>query len=608
VIATPTRARDAGREAGVNSDVSSYPRPQFRREEWQSLDGDWEFAIDPEGLTRRPEEVQWNATIRVPFAPETPASGIHDTGFYRSVWYRRSIEIPSPASDQRVLLLLGAVDYHGTIWINGQFAARHEGGYTPITVDITDLLNASGPQTIVVRAEDDPHDLTQPRGKQDWQLEPHAIWYPRTTGIWQSVWLEVVPSSRIEDLYWSSNLERWEIELDARIERAAPGHQLGLVLRARDEVLASDRYTVVGGRVHRRIALPDPGIDNARNELLWRPESPTLIDAELTLYDANGTVLDHVKSYTALRTVGVEGNHFILNGRPFQLRLVLDQGYWSESGLTAPGEDALRKDIELVLAMGFNGVRKHQKIEDPRFLGLADQLGLLVWEEMPSVYSFSPDSMRRLTEQWMRAIERDRSHPCIVAWVPINESWGVPDLPRDSAQRNAVSALYHLTKTLDPTRPVIGNDGWEIVATDIVAIHDYDSNLRTLAARYSAPDVVAGILDRARPHGRMLTTEEFRYAGEPMMLTEFGGIACTPPGEVEGTWGYVRSEDQAAFARDYAALLETVHAMPVFCGFCYTQLTDTYQEANGLLNADRTPKIPLAEIARATRGAGRRSG
>ena len=412
----------------------------------------------------------------MPFAPETPASGIAETGFFCACWYRRTFTDPRQNPEERLLLHFGAVDHDATVWVNGAIATIHEGGYTPFEVDITDLLRPGGEQTLVVRALDSPHDLTQPRGKQDWKREAHGIWYPRTTGIWQSVWLEPAPATQIGRLRWSSSLDRWEIGIEAQVV-GFPRDDLRLTLTLHDgrTLLAADAYAVVAGEVTRRIALSDPGIDDFRNELLWRPEAPTLIAAELSLRTAAGEVLDEIRSYTALRSVGVEGDRFILNGRPLRLRMVLDQGYWPETGLTAPDDAALRRDVELALAMGFNGVRKHQKIEDPRYLAWADRLGLLVWDEMPSVYRFTSAGVERLTREWMTAIDRDSSHPSIVAWVPFNESWGVPDLTANPAHRDCVRALYHLTKTLDQTRPVIGNDGWESVATDIIGIHDYDA-------------------------------------------------------------------------------------------------------------------------------------
>jgi hypothetical protein len=583
-----------------------YPRPQLFRSGWVSLNGPWDFAMDCDAMIRQPEQVTWNATISVPFSPETEASGIGDTGFYCAVWYRRRFERPSFEAPQRLRLHFGAVDYRATVWVNGLALGTHEGGYAPFSVDITDALRTKeqleleGPDEIIVRAEDDPADLAKPRGKQDWKLNPHSIWYPRTTGIWQTVWMEVVPPMFVESIYWTSSLERWEIGMQVRVGGIVPeGASLAVRMEAGDQLLANDIYSLVAGEVNRRIALSDPGIDDYRNTLLWSPSSPTVVDVQLELRDQTGQTIDCVQSYTALRSIATQGDRFILNGRPLALRMVLDQGYWPESGLTAPNDDAFLRDVLLAKALGFNGVRKHQKIEDPRFLYWADHLGLLVWEEMPSAYRYTASSVERLTNQWIEILKRDRSHPCIVTWVPFNESWGVPDLPDSSAQRNYVQALYHLTKTIDPTRLVIGNDGWESVATDIIGIHDYDDKPERMAKRYGMDDV-AQLLTSERPGGRMLLLGEATTTRPPIVLTEFGGIAISD--SEKKTWGYSTSQTAAQFLERYSALMAVVRELPALAGFCYTQFTDTYQEANGLLQADRTPKAPLEEFALATSG------
>ncbi len=577
-----------------------HPRPQLTRAVWWSLDGTWDFALDPGAGWLRPDQVVWDRSIEVPFAPETPASGLAIQGFFRACWYRRWVPAPPIGPGYRLLLHFGAVDYRAQVWLNGIPVVSHEGGYTPFCADVTEMLRG-GLQELVVRAEDDPLDLAKPRGKQDWLQEPHSIWYPRTSGIWQTVWMEPVPATHIASVRWTPSLEYWGIGLHATLgglERT--GLRLHVRLSVGDEVLSDDTYSVVGGEVNRRIAPSDPGVDDSRNTLLWSPANPTLIEAQLELWGSRGEKVDQVRSYTALRGVGVQGDRFLLNGRVQALRMILDQGYWPQSGLTPPDAGALRRDIELAKAMGFNGVRKHQKIEDPRFLYWADRLGLMVWEEMPSAYRFTPDSVERLTRQWTEAVQRDRSHPCIVAWVPFNESWGVPDLPAIPAQRHYVQALYHLTRTLDPTRPVVGNDGWESTATDIIGIHDYDDDSERLARRYERPDVLPQLFRHGRPGGRLLTIEGHPHAGQPIMLTEFGGIAVGD--DCGDDWGYSRCLSTDEFRQRYRDLLAVVRSSELLAGFCYTQFADTYQEANGLLYADRRPKLPLEEIARATRG------
>jgi hypothetical protein len=567
-----------------------------------SLNGTWEFAIDRTGHWVAPDQVCWDASILVPFAPETELSGVADTGFHSDCWYRRTFPAPALEPGQRLLLHFGAVDHRATVWLNGTVAVRHEGGYTPFSADLTPLLRARGPQVLVVHAHDDPQDLAKPRGKQDWLLEPHAIWYPRTTGIWQTVWVERVPASAISNLRWSSSLEDWDIGLHVLVDGPARDDlRLRTRLHVGDLVLADDTYRVANGEVHRRVALSDPGIDDSRNELLWSPESPTLIQAELQLLDGRGEIVDAVQSYTALRSVGIQGDRFVLNGRPYRLGLVLDQGYWPASGLTPPDDAALRRDVELAKAMGFNGVRKHQKIEDPRYLYWADALGLLIWEEMPSAYRFTRQAVRRLTREWMEVLDRDGSHPCVVTFVPLNESWGVPDLGTIEEQRSYVQALYHLTKTLDGLRPVVGNDGWEAVATDLIGIHDYDDDPQRIGRRYASDEILPRLFRRERPGGRVLTVEGHPHAGQPIVLSEFGGIALTHAEDAHRTWGYTRVVTAREFGERYQQLMAVIHSLSLLAGSCYTQFADTYQEANGLLTSHRTPKIPVHEIHRANR-------
>ena len=585
----------------LDDEGRGYPRPQLRREWWYSLNGQWDFALDASGTWQCPEPVEWRGVIRVPFSPETAASGIGNTGFYRVCWYRRRFLAPELAAGERLILKFCAVDYSARVWVNGVLVGRHQGGYTPFSFEITGLVAADGTCEVIVRAEDDPHDLGKPRGKQDWQLEPHSIWYPRTTGIWQTVWLEVVPPTAIDRMSFTPNLARWEVGVGSWIDgQLRDPLRLCITLTSGGTLLASDTYAVISGEVHRRIALSDPGIDDSRNELLWSPHAPNLIDVQLELWGERGELLDRAVSYTALRSSAAQGDRFVLNNRPYVLRMVLDQGYWPETGLTAPDDGALRHDVELAKAMGFNGVRKHQKIEDPRYLYWADRLGLAVWVEMPSSYRFTPMSVERLTREWTDVIERDYSHPCVIAWVPINESWGVPNLTEIASERHFVQTLYHLTKTLDATRPVIGNDGWESVATDIIGIHDYDDRPDRMAKRYHADEVLPRLFKRERPGGRLLVLEGQVHADLPLMLTEFGGIALSR--DETGTWGYARCRTPQDFGRRFRELLDVVRDLQLFSGFCYTQFADTYQEANGLLYMDRTPKIPIEEIAAATSG------
>ena len=579
----------------------AHPNPQLQRSQWISLNGSWRFLFDDERSLHHPLEIDgWDRTIQVPFPPESEASGIGDRGFHACCWYERDFELQP--DNGRVILRFGAVDYAAKVWVNNHLAATHEGGHTPFFADITSLLEPSGRQKVTVLVVDDPHDLTKPRGKQDWQEEPHAIWYPRTTGIRQTVWIERVARTYVDKIRWTPHVESYALRFETRVA-GDPVEDLAIevTLRHGKRLLARDRYQVIDHEADRFIVLADPGIDDFRNELLWSPERPTLLDATVRLL-AGDRVIDEFTSYTALRSVSVLRDRFMLNGRPYMLRMVLDQGYWPETLMAAPSDEALRKDVELAKAMGFNGVRKHQKIEDPRYLYWADRLGLMVWEEMPSAYRFTRTAIKRTVREWSEAIERDYSHPCVVAWIPFNESWGVPELTAQQAQRHAVEALYHLTKTLDATRPVIGNDGWESSATDIIGIHDYDANTEHLRQRYGPEIKTEQLFDRRRPGGRVLTLDGYPHRGQPIMLTEFGGIALARASSPAAphTWGYSTAKDSDEFAVLFERLVEAVVHTALFSGFCYTQFADTFQEANGLLRADRTPKIPLARIAKAT--------
>jgi len=591
--------------AFCSSEGADYPRKQLRRGRWMNLNGTWDFSFGRDNSIISPTQLEsWPEKILVPFAPESSASGIGDNSFHKNVWYRRDFSF-TPQPQKRYRLHFGAVDYRAQVWLNDRSLGVHEGGHTPFSFEITEAVQNQHQHRLIVHVEDDPLDLAKPRGKQDWQLNPHSIWYPRTTGIWQTVWIEELPVSFIDRIRWTPALERWEIGFEAFLDAVDTANlEIRVKLICRNQVLADDTYRVVRNEVHRRIALSDPGIDDFRNELLWSPEKPTLIQAEIGLWRGSDCI-DSVKSYTALRSVGVSRDRFTLNGRPYHLRLVLDQGYWPETLMTPPSVEAIRKDIELVKAAGFNGVRKHQKVEDPDYLYWADRLGLLVWEEMPSAYRFTHESVLRLTREWTEVIDRDSNHPCIVVWVPFNESWGVPDLAEKVAHQSFVQAMYHLTRTLDPTRPVVGNDGWESTATDILGIHDYDDNPERLQNRYASDHSLADTLRRGRPGGRILTVEGYDHSGQPIMLTEFGGIAY---GEREHTdnqlriWGYTTASSRQDLAHQFKDLMQAVNKTLLFSGFCYTQFVDTFQEANGLFFADRTPKFSISEMAKAVRG------
>jgi hypothetical protein len=576
-----------------------HPRPQMTRTDWTDLSGPWDFAYDDAdvGVDRRWYERNdvFDRVIEVPFPPESPASGIGNRDFHPVVWYRRPFSV-SPLTGRRLLLHFGAVDYRASVWVNGRLVATHEGGHTPFSADVTAVLDEDGTNVLTVRAEDAPADMTQPRGKQDWLERPHSIFHERTTGIWQPVWLEPVPATHIASVRWSPDLLRGTLRLRVVIDGPVPpGLRLAVGLSLHGRPLTDDSFAVAAPVVQRDLPLDPGAITYHRSSYLWSPEHPNLVEAAVSLRQNDGHVLDEVASYVGLRSVACSGPRFVLNSRPYFLRLVLAQNYWPQSHLAAPTPQALREEVEWVKRLGFNGVRIHQKIEDPRFLYWCDRLGVLAWGEMPSAQSFDPVTISRLTREWLEVLERDASVPSLVTWVPFNESWGVPHLEVDPTHRDAVRALFHLTRAIDPTRPVIGNDGWEHLVSDIFGVHDYSSSGDVLRQRYGSAEALLHTLAKIQPYYKSLMLSDRVDTDVPLMVTEFGGITFDP--DSQDFWnGYGAVHDAAELLDRYTDLVTALLDSPVVTGFCYTQLTDTAQERNGLLDEHRKPKVDPAAI------------
>ncbi|MDF9843863.1 MULTISPECIES: sugar-binding domain-containing protein [unclassified Paenibacillus] len=577
-----------------------YPRPEFRRKEWLSLNGAWDFGFDDE---RAGEEEQWYMkdtpalsarTIQVPFAFQSKLSGIEDPAFHDVVWYRRSFEVPEAWSGKRIILHFGAVDYLAKVWVNGQLAVMHEGGHTPFQADITPLL-VQGSNRIVLRAEDFSRDVTLPRGKQYWLEQSASIFYTRTTGIWQSVWLEPVSAVHMRKIMMTPDIDRNEIRIRTFLDGFKPDAELKLRIKVTygGEWIAEDQYNVGHAEQLRTIGLGDFAEHGLGR--LWSPEHPNLYDIEYQLV-RGGETIDEVAAYFGMRKVSVEDGRLCLNNRPYYQRLVLDQGYFPDGILTAPSDEALKRDVELAKEMGFNGVRKHQKTEDPRFLYWCDKLGLLVWSEAANAYEYSEAYVNRFTKEWQEIIGRDYNHPSIVTWVPLNESWGIPNVQIDKRQQQHGLAMYHLTKSLDDMRPVVYNDGWEHMTTDLITIHDYESRQEVLEQRYATAESAVNSM----PANRKIFVGGASYQGQPILISEFGGIAFKKS-EWEG-WGYSGAENEEDFLIRLKAVVDPMFSSPVIQGYCYTQLTDVEQEINGLLTYDRKPKAPLAEIRKIMTG------
>lgn len=584
-----------------------YPRPQWRRSEWVNLNGPWEFEVDPEDVGFRArwwERPSFVGRIMVPFPPESRLSGLADTGYHDVVWYGRTVSIGSAQGGGRWLLHFGAVDYAADVWVNGMHAGHHEGGHTPFSFDVSPWVSPGQAATalrIVVRAVDAARDLSQPRGKQTWEPQPAGIFYTRTTGIWQTVWMEPVPSTYLDRAWCTPHLEDGSISWRVILGGAPPGPECRLHITVEDD---GGLYGELDAPVTEAEWVGRLTVDSGRADQLqpWTPDTPHLYTVTYRLY-RNGQLLDTVVGYTGFRRIEAREGRIWLNGEPLFLQMVLDQGYFPGGVLTAPSEDALCQDVRWVKRLGFNGVRKHQKVEDPIWLFWCDRLGVLVFGEMANSYAFTPEAVGRLTREWIAVVERDYNHPSVVAWVPVNESWGVPEVAQDRPQQHHLASLYHLTKALDPTRLVVSNDGWEHVVSDLLTLHDYSGDPETLRRRYG--DRARAL--EARPAGRVLLVSPAVDQGQPLLVSEMGGI--TVRGGPDGGWGYSTAASGADLAARYAALVRALASCQPVQGYCYTQLTDVEQETNGLLTAERAPKANPAAICAANEEASRwRSG
>ncbi|MFN3652929.1 MAG: glycoside hydrolase family 2 protein [Armatimonadota bacterium] len=571
-----------------------YPRPQFVRSEWLCLNGTWEFAFDDtdHGLSEGwCDGRQLEAEIVVPFPHQCERSGINDKGVHPVVWYARSFTVPDEWRGRDVLLHFGAVDYRTTVWVNGQEVGHNRGGHVPFAFDISPYLTEEN--RLVLRVEDS-QDPRQPRGKQSSTGLPHGIDYYCTTGIWQSVWLEPVPPRRIEDVVVIPQLDPDALELTVYLHAPSTEWHVEAEVREGERVVARAAVETPYAVAQLRLEIPQ-----ARR---WSPDDPHLYDVHLRLR-CEGELLDEVQTYAGLRRVELRGGRMLLNGEPTYLVSVLDQGYWPESYLAPPSDEALRRDVELIKAFGFNCARKHQKIEDPRWLYWCDRLGLMVWAEMPNGRAWSTEAEERLLAEWERAVCRDLNHPCIVAWVPVNESMGFPDLREGHpGQYSFLERMVTATRRLDATRPVIDNDGWEHTdVADIIAVHDYSHSSERLKEHWRSALDGGPMPARIWSGSRTIFARDCRYHGQPIMLTEVGGFLLQPelPREswdrMYNIYASIASSDE--LLGKYRDLMEGIRELPFVSGFCYTQLTDIEQEINGLLTYDRRLKVDPERIA-----------
>ncbi len=568
--------------------TKGYPRPQLKRDNWVNLNGKWDFKFDDENQGLKND---WNKyftpdyQINVPFSYETNLSGINSSKQHKIMWYHRKINGFNPFKN--TILHFGAVDYECTVYINGEKVFFHRGGNTSFKIDITDYLDYQNDNDLTVRVYDDMEDLEMPRGKQYWKEVPESIYYTNTSGIWQTVWLEEVGHSYVDTIKITPDIDTQEVKIKYNLILNKENLSVKTIIKYNNEKLVEEEQKNVQESFISKIKIRNLEEDFLKT--LWSPEVPNLYGMEIFIMDGE-IVVDQISSYFGMRKISIKNGNVELNNQKYYMRLVLDQGYYPESLLTSPSDDDLIKDIMLTKKMGFNGVRKHQKIEEERYLYYADKYGLLLWEEMPSAYQFSAKSKENLKNEWQEAIKRDYNHPCIVVWVPMNESWGVPNLKTSNEQVQFLDEMYNYTKNLDNSRLIVSNDGWEHSKTDLFTIHDYESDYDILLNRYKNLENILS----SEPGYKPLFNKGYKYDNQPILVTEFGGISFKQ-NDTNG-WGYSHASDSNDFEKRLKKVVIPIIKSSLIQGFCYTQLTDVQQEINGLLTFDRKPKIDINKI------------
>jgi beta-galactosidase/beta-glucuronidase len=581
----------------MNIPRPEYPRPQFARPDWLCLNGEWQFETDPgdSGLERGLVTRELESKISVPFCPESTLSGIGVTDFMPAVWYRRVVDIPAEWAGRKALLHFQACDYDTTVWVNGVQVGWHRGGFTPFTFDLQGIAAPGETAAIVVRARDD-RASPKPRGKQSTHYENYSCLYTRTTGIWQTVWLEPAPETYLQRGRITPDLGRGLFHLEQPIS----GNSTGLRLRA---TLKDGLGTVSTAEcpADRNFA---PSLDLSipeERKHLWQPGKPFLYDIVIELVDGPGNVVDRVTSYAGLRSVTLDGQAIKINGDSVFQRLVLDQGFYADGILTAPTDEALRSDIELSMAAGFNGARLHQKVFEERFLYHSDHLGYLVWGEFPDwgAHGYGPvedhiQMSSTFVTQWLEELERDTSHPSIIGWCPLNESWQ-PLGDRITSLDDVTRAMFLAAKAMDLTRPVLDTSGYShrVAEVDVYDCHDYEQDPAKFAAHHAG-------LETGKPfyndyQGRPIS---FPYRGQPFFVSEFGGTWWNPEAAAgQDSWGYgTHPQTLEEFYDRFTALTGILLENPHMFGYCYTQLTDVFQEQNGIFLFDRRAKFDLDRL------------
>lgn len=565
-----------------------HPRPDFVRSGWINLNGEWGFAFDDNSVG---EGEKWylskdvfNRIIMVPFPYQSRLSRINDEGFHNVVWYRREFSLPDDWSSGRVLLHIGAVDYLSRVWLNGQLIGQHVGGYSPFNVDITNAVKPHE-NSLVVEAVDKHGD--QPRGKQSSELKPKGCVYMRVSGIWQTVWLELAGETYISLFRLIPDVNRKQLRISINLAGRTRRTRLEARIILNGAELVKSSFTLKSSCSILKMPL--------KYLKKWTPETPDLYRVELSLFNDSNRLLDDVASYFGVRTISVKDGSILLNGKPYYLRLALDQGYYPGGLYTAPSDSAIKMDVEAVKKLGLNGVRKHQMPPDPRYLYWADKIGILVWEEVGDWgMSLVSRNLEPFLAEWRAIIDRDFNHPCVIVWVPFNER----DPGETPEALGFIRTVYRETKKHDPTRLVIDNSGYHHTESDIIDIHDYTA----WQGGYVFADGwrKAKKLEPYSPH-RPLMFKGFKYSGQPVVISEYGGWGIkvfTPLIDREFHAYGPPLEDEYEFISKYRDVTVAIMREPRVCGFCYTQLYDVEGEVNGFMTYDRKWKVPPAEIRR----------
>lgn len=559
-----------------------YPRPQFEREAWMNLNGTWSFDFDfgESGKDRNYQNSQdLGKQILVPYCPESKLSGVQHVDFINCMWYQRKISIPSDWNNKKIFLNFGAVDYMAEIYIDGNMIQRHYGGSSSFSVDVTRFVKAGQEHNLVIQVKDDLRSGLQTGGKQCTGYYSGGCSYTRVTGIWQTVWMEAVAENGLKSTVARSDIDQKQLIITPEFYKESD-YTLEVVLKDGNKTIAKKSVLCTNNSV---IVLP------VKNMKLWSPESPFLYDIVYQVKDHDGNVIDEVKSYAGMRKVHIADGKFYLNNEPYFQRLVLDQGYYPDGIWTAPSDEALKNDIILGKNAGFNGARLHQKVFEERYYYWADKLGYITWGESASwVMDVNNElAARNYLSEWSEIVTRDRNHPSLVTWTPLNETWG----SRDGVYTRFVRDIYNITKAIDPTRPVNDASGDDHVVTDIWSVHNYEQDGTKLYEQLK--------FEEGKEPYRNSRDKKYLavYEGQPYMVDEFGGIGWMAPEDRKDSWGYgglpqTEEEFYARLEGQIKALKDSEHVT----GFCYTQLTDVEQEKNGIYYYDRSPKLDMNRI------------